>query len=157
MRLLLSSLLFISVTASAAPKAAPVDDEKKTAAKHFYDTGALLFERGEFLDAAKEFERAYKEAPLPAFLYNIASAYDKGGDRAKAADAYRKYAAAAPDAKDVGVARSRADVLEREWKELESAKQSAATARRARPPNLPFVEPITRYTFNTDLDYDGVP
>src|SRR3954452_15506651 len=96
----------------AAPKSPPPpDDEKKVAAKHFYDTGALLFERGEFIDAAKEFERAYKEAPLPAFLYNIASAYDNGGDRAKAVDAYRKYAVAMPDAKDVGVARSRADVL----------------------------------------------
>jgi tetratricopeptide (TPR) repeat protein len=152
MRLLVLTLL--CTTAWAKP--APVDDEKKTAAKHFYDTGALLFDRGEFLDAAKEFERAYKEAPLPAFLYNIASAYDKGGDRAKAVDAYRKYAAASPDAKDVGVARSRADVLEREWKELEAAK-SAAAPKRARPPNLPFVEPVTKYTFNTVVDYDGVP
>jgi tetratricopeptide (TPR) repeat protein len=134
--------------------AAPPDEEKKTAAKHFYDTGALLFDRGEFLDAAKEFERAYGESPLPAFLYNIASSYDKGGERKKAVDAYRKYAAAAPDAKDVGVARSRADVLEREWKELEAAKQSP---KRAAPPPLPFVEPITRHTFMTGTQYDGVP
>jgi len=56
------------------------------------------------------------------------------------------------------VARSRADVLEREWKELEAAKQAAAApTKRARPPNLPFVEPVTKYTFNTVVDYDGVP
>jgi tetratricopeptide (TPR) repeat protein len=155
MRFLMLFWLVLAGASWAAPKATlPVDDEKKTAAKHFYDAGALLFERGEFLDAAKEFERAYGETPLPAFLYNIASAYDKGGDRKKAVDAYRKYAAAAPDANDVGVARTRADVLEREWKELEAAK---APAQRPRPPALPFVEPITKYTFMTAVDFDGVP
>jgi tetratricopeptide (TPR) repeat protein len=147
--------------AFAAPKAAPtpgVDDEKKATAKRFYDTGTLLFERGEFVDAAKEFERAYGEAPLAAFLYNIASAYDKGGDRKKAVDFYRKYAAAAPGANDVGVARSRADVLEKEWKELEAAKRTAeGKTKRALPPNLPFVEPITKHTFMTAADYDAQP
>ena len=159
MRWMLLSFLLATASAWAAPKAAPpVDDEKKTAAKHFYDTGTLLFDRGEFLDAAKEFERAYTEAPLPAFLYNVASSYDKGGERKKAVEFYRKYAASAPDAKDVGVARSRADVLEREMKELDAAKRNnAAPTQRPRPPVLPFVEPVTKYTFMTATDFDGVP
>jgi hypothetical protein len=163
--ILLGSWLVLAPLASwAAPPAkqsAPAaDDEKKAAAKRFYDTGTLLFERGEFIDSAREFERAYAEAPFPAFLYNIATAYDKGGDRAKAVTAYRKYAAAVPDAKDVGVAKARAEVLEREWKELEAAKRATEAPqpqKRPMPPSLPFVEPVTKYTFQTVSQWDGEP
>src|SRR3954467_12799476 len=102
-------------TAMAAPPAAPEqDDEKTAAAKRFYETGTLLYDRGEFLDAAKEFERAYREQPKPALLYNIASSYDKGGDRAHAVENYRKYVATMPGAPDVASAKARADVLDRE-------------------------------------------
>ena len=73
----------VAVPALAAPKQAPApaDDPKKAAAKQFYEAGQLLYERGEFIDAAKEFERAYGESPLPDLLYNIGQAYDKGGER----------------------------------------------------------------------------
>jgi hypothetical protein len=50
------------------------EDERRAAAKRFFDTGMLLYDRGEFLEAAVDFERAYREAQLPAFLYNIATA-----------------------------------------------------------------------------------
>jgi len=142
--------------AAAQPAPAPAEDEKRTAAKRFFDTGTLLYERGEFLDAAKEFERAYSEAPIPAFLYNVAQSYDKGGDRQKAASAYRKYAESMPDAKDTAVARKRAEVLEKEWAELEAAKKAAAAPKkREMPPALPFVEPVTKYTYQTWVDVDG--
>jgi hypothetical protein len=152
-------LLGCVLAATSAALAAPTqDDEKRAAAKRFYDTGTLLYERGEFVDAAKEFERAYKEAPLPAFLYNIASAYDKAGDRKQAVEAYRKYAAAMPKAEDNAVARARADVLEREWKELEAAKAGPKPEpKRALPPPLPFAEPVTKYTYKTIVDLDGAP
>jgi tetratricopeptide (TPR) repeat protein len=146
----------------AAPgKSAPQDDPKKAAAKQFYEAGMLLYDRGEFLDAAKEFERAFGESPLPDLLYNIGQAYDKGGERKKAVEAYRKYAAASPGAKDVAFATKRADVLEREQKELDAAK-AATTARPAEParklpPPLPFVEPVTKYTFQTWVMVDGKP
>jgi tetratricopeptide (TPR) repeat protein len=139
-------------SAWAAPKDKP-EDGQTAASRRFFETGTLLFDRGEFLDAAREFERAYAEQPLPAFLYNIASAYDKGGERKKAIDAYRKYVQTMPSSPDVAAARARADVLEREWKELEAAKAPKRTV----PPPLPFVEPVTRYTYQTVMNIDGVP
>jgi tetratricopeptide (TPR) repeat protein len=163
MRTLLGVLVLVAVPALAAPKSAPApaDDPKKAAAKQFYEAGQLLYDRGEFIDAAKEFERAYGESPLPDLLYNIGQAYDKGGDRKKAVEAYRKYAAAAPGAHDVAFASKRADVLEREQKELDAAKAAAAAKpaapERKLPPPLPFVEPVTKYTFQTWINVDGKP
>jgi tetratricopeptide (TPR) repeat protein len=157
----LAALLLVAPLARAAPKPAPAppEDEHQAAARRFFEAGTLLYDRGEFLDAAKEFERAFSEKPLPAFLYNIATSYDKGGDRRKAVENYRKYAVAMPDAKDNAVARARADVLEREWKELEAAKAAARSEppKRALPPPLPFTEPCTKYTFQTSTTVEGQP
>src|SRR5687767_1822481 len=85
------------------------DDDKKALAKKYFETGMVLYDRGDFLDAARDFERAYHESQLPAFMYNIASAYDKGGERAKAVTAYRKYAELSKDANEVSSAKKRAD------------------------------------------------
>jgi tetratricopeptide (TPR) repeat protein len=155
-------VVLAALTAAAMAWAAPAknakDDEKTAAARRFYETGTLLFDRGEFLDAAKEFERAYAETPRAELLYNIASAYDKGGERQKAVDNYRKYVALMPNSPDVDSARARAEVLEREWKELAAARAAAARAsepRRNVPPPLPFVEPVTRYTYQTWITVDG--
>jgi tetratricopeptide (TPR) repeat protein len=155
-------LLVVATVLYCAGPAVAADDEKTAAAKRFYETGTLLYDRGEFLDAAKEFERAYREQPKPALLYNIASSYDKGGDRAHAVENYRKYVATMPTAPDVASARARADVLDREQKELDAAKAAAnrpAVEQRARniPPPLPFVEPVTKYTYQTWIKIDGVP
>jgi tetratricopeptide (TPR) repeat protein len=158
--LMVIALALTTAAARAAPAKAGPDDEKTAAAKRFYETGTLLYERGEFLDAAKEFERAYQEQPRAALLYNIASSYDKGGERKRAVDNYRKYVATMPGSVDVGVARARADVLERELKELEAARAAAARpaeAKRNIPPPLPFVEPVTHYTYKTWIELDGVP
>lgn len=155
-------LLVVAMVLACAGPARAADDDKTAAAKRFYETGTLLYERGEFLDAAKEFERAYREQPRPALLYNIASSYDKGGDRAHAVENYRKYVATMPNASDVAEARARADVLDREAKELAAARAAASRPavdqpRRNIPPPLPFVEPVTHYTYQTWIKIDGVP
>jgi hypothetical protein len=50
-------------------------------------------------------------------------------------------------------------VLEREWKEIEAAKVAAQqqTAARKLPPALPFVEPVSGYTYQTWIMLDGKP
>lgn len=155
-------LLVVATVLGLSGPARAADDDKTAAAKRFYETGTLLYDRGEFLDAAKEFERAYREQAKPALLYNIASSYDKGGDRVHAVENYRKYVATMPGASDVASARARADVLDREEKELAAAKAAAAgrpaadAARNLAPP-LPFVEPVTKYTYSTWMKIDGVP
>jgi tetratricopeptide (TPR) repeat protein len=159
-----ASLALATLIACAIASAAPVkkEDEKTAAARRFFETGTLLFDRGEFLDAAREFERAFAETPRPELLYNIASAYDKGGERKKAVENYRKYVSAMPTSPEVASARARADVLDRESKELEAARAAAtarpaAEAKRNIPPPLPFVEPVTKYTYQTWITVDGVP
>jgi Chalcone isomerase-like len=66
-----------------------------------------------------------------------------------------------PASNEVAAARARADVLDRELKELEAAKAAASRPatepRRNIPPPLPFVEPVTRYTYQTWINVDGVP
>ncbi|MCU1276484.1 MAG: hypothetical protein JWM53_30 [bacterium] len=154
------ALVLVAVLAWVGPAHA-ADDEKTSAAKRFYETGTLLYDRGEFLDAAHEFERAYREQPKAALLYNIATAYDKAGERAKAVENYRKYVALMPNSSEVAVSKARADVLEREAKELAAARASAekpaATPARNIPPPLPFVEPVTKYTYQTWVKVDGMP
>ena len=154
--------LVLAFTAPALGGKPPTaeETEKRAAAKHFYDTGMLLYDRGDFVDAAKEFERAYGESPLPELLYNIAQAYDKGGDRKKAVDAYRKYCEVMPNSKDNAVSRKRADVLEREWSELEAAKAAnrpVVKPERQLAPPLPFVEPVTKHTYQTWVRVEGKP
>jgi len=155
-------LVVVATVLALAGPALAADDEKTAAAKRFYETGTLLYDRGEFLDAAKEFERAYREQPRPALLYNIASSYDKGGDRVHAVENYRKYVATMPSAPDVASAKARADVLDREQKELAAAREAnnrPAVQQPGRniPPPLPFVEPVTKYTYQTWIKIDGVP
>ncbi len=154
-------LVVAATVVMCAGAAHAADDEKTTAAKRFYESGTLLYDRGEFHDAAREFERAYREQPKPALLYNIASSYDKAGEGAKAVENYRKYVALMPGSPDVASARARADVLDREVKELAAAKAAAAhsaeQSKRNLPPPLPFVEPVTKYTYQTWIKLDGVP
>src|SRR5712692_10011567 len=120
--LVVLAILLAAAGARAAPKPNPAGDEKGAAARRFYEIGMLHYERGEFLDAAREFERAYGEQASPALLYNIGSAYDKAGERKKAVTAYRKYVETMPESKDVAAARARADILDRELKELDAAR-----------------------------------
>src|SRR5260221_9045286 len=103
--LLLAAVGFpaLALAKKAAPPApAPVDEEQATA-RRFYEAGMLLFNRGQFLDAAREFEHAYAEKALPDIQYNIGAAYDKGGERKKAVEAYRKYVATMPGAPDTAI------------------------------------------------------
>jgi hypothetical protein len=57
------------------------------AAEHFA-SGSKAFERADFTTAAKEFERAYTEAPHPAPLYNAGLAWVAAGKPDHAADAF---------------------------------------------------------------------
>jgi tetratricopeptide (TPR) repeat protein len=59
-----------------------------------YAEGQRLYNAGHYLDAADAFLDAYRLEPDPAYLFNIAQAYRLGNACAKAAEYYRKFAAA---------------------------------------------------------------
>jgi hypothetical protein len=66
------------------------DDDKLTAEAYFSE-GERQFAAGEFLAAAASFYNAYRVAPHPAVLVNIAVSYDQAGRVLEAVESYRRY------------------------------------------------------------------
>jgi tetratricopeptide (TPR) repeat protein len=94
-RLLSAAIALAAGVARAdAPSPSPA---AVAAARDRYAVGQTLYERARYREAAREFEAAYREAQLPAFLANIGQAYRKLGHRAVARDYYQRYHALAPD------------------------------------------------------------
>src|SRR5256885_14312751 len=58
-------------------------------AKDHYEKGTALYDLGQYREAAKEYEEAFKLKPVPALLFNIAQAYRLAGDETAALRAYR--------------------------------------------------------------------
>ncbi|MCP4680288.1 MAG: PEGA domain-containing protein [Deltaproteobacteria bacterium] len=95
-RVLLISLLcgfFFPLTVAAEEDEIARDEEIKRKAKAFFTRGELLFEAGDFLEAAEAFKMAYETLPHPAVTGNIAICYDKAGMWPKAVTFYRIFLA----------------------------------------------------------------
>jgi tetratricopeptide (TPR) repeat protein len=60
------------------------------------------FDRGEFQEATVLLQQAYALEPTSALLYNLGRAYQQGGDKAKAIEAYERYLAQAGHPADEG-------------------------------------------------------
>lgn len=139
MRRLILPLLLLATLAHA--------DAATDAGKKFYEAGTKAFEAGRFREAATEYERAFAAQPLPAFIYDVASAYDKAGASDEALAAYRRYLALpGHDVKDEPAVRARVEVLEK-------AKPAPAVASPApKRAVFPYVEPVTRHSFPTSMN-----
>ncbi len=64
-------------------------DSDDTAAP-FFRAGVAAYERGDSRAAALAFDEAYRRAPRPATAYNAGLAWEDGGEKARAADAYAR-------------------------------------------------------------------
>jgi tetratricopeptide (TPR) repeat protein len=95
MRTTLISALVGLLLAVAPARARGAD--AMTAREHF-EKGTTLYDLGQFRDAAREYEAAYKLKSDPALLYNIGQAYRFAGDAQGALLAYRAYLRRVPDA-----------------------------------------------------------
>ena len=94
-----------------APASAPADDVD--IAKAHFNTGQAYYEHGRFVDAAREFEEAYRLSQKAPLLYNVGKSYDAANDFARALDAYQRFlAAAAPDNRDRDFAAKRVELLQ---------------------------------------------
>jgi len=80
----------------ALPLSARADDDPAQARQHF-EEGSKLYDLGQYLDAAHQYEIAYKYKADPALLFNIGQAYRLGGDKAAAIRAYRGFLRRAPE------------------------------------------------------------
>jgi len=72
-------------------------DDDQIARAH-YATGIAYYDRAQYRLAAREFEEAYRLAPRPPLLYDIARACQKLGDLGRAVEFYEAYLVAAPSA-----------------------------------------------------------
>jgi tetratricopeptide (TPR) repeat protein len=75
------------------------EDAARAATEH-HDRGVRAFAAGRYRQAIELFRRADALKPSAAIAFNVASAYERLGERAAAASAYREYLRRAPDAKD---------------------------------------------------------
>lgn len=76
----------------AAPAAAQEAEAGESEARLHFRVGRAYHDSGRFIEAAHEFEEAYRLSPeRPELLYNIFVAYRDGGQMRPAADALRNY------------------------------------------------------------------
>jgi tetratricopeptide (TPR) repeat protein len=83
-------------------------------ARAHFRTAQQYYQRDRFVDAAREFEEAYRLSKRGEILYNIGKSYDGAKDYVRAREFYRKYLTALPgsaDAQDVARRAAELDVL----------------------------------------------
>src|SRR5438552_1929152 len=100
LRIALAVGCFAIVALFSGPIAAGQKENVEAAREHS-NTATAAYNLGQYLEASREFEAAYKLVQDPAFLFNLGQAYRLGGDPEKALTAYRSYLRnAAPAARD---------------------------------------------------------
>lgn len=77
-----------------------VDPVEVDRARRHFQAGSAYFEEGKFDDAVREFRIAYGLSHRPELLYNVAKAYLRKGDAARASEAFTEYLQLRPDAID---------------------------------------------------------
>ena len=94
------------VWADPAPRASPTA-EQRTEAEARFDEGAAAYKAGRYANAVEHFLAADALAPSAALSFNVARAYEKLGETAKALRHYRDFLRRAPDAPNARDVRSR--------------------------------------------------
>jgi tetratricopeptide (TPR) repeat protein len=106
------ALLTWSGRAHSEPPAQISSSSSIDAARARYDAGAAAYAAGQYQRAIQEFREADRIAPRPALSFNIARAYDKLGDEARALEFFRQYLRRDPNAKTATETRARITALE---------------------------------------------
>lgn len=110
----LAALLVTLALSSAAAAQPPSSSGNKAEAQRRFEAAESLYKRRDYLAAAAEYQAAYDLAGLAGLLYNVAQSYRLGGEKAKAATAYRLFLERAPDHQLAPLARGHLEALERE-------------------------------------------
>ncbi len=100
--LLPAALVPRHVRAQQAPASSAME-----VARERMERGQGLFVARRYAEAAEEFVRAYEAQPFSAFLYNAGAAWEKQGDRARAAEFFARYLERDPEASDARAVRER--------------------------------------------------
>lgn len=144
--------ILVLALACAAPAAA---DDAADARQH-YQAATRHFAVGEFADAAKEYQAAYKLKEDPALLFNAAQSWRLAGDNQKALVLYKNYLQFYPNASNIDAVRDQISKLEEAIQAAEQAKTApptntvepgaAGTAQSAAPAPAPAAAPANAVT-----------
>jgi tetratricopeptide (TPR) repeat protein len=96
MRRVLAVIAVVLVVGGLAHAQKPTAAQRKAAKAHF-DQGRAYYDAGAWDDAVREYEAAYRLAPLPELQFNIGQALRMKGDKPKAIAAYQRYLEATPE------------------------------------------------------------
>ena len=118
-KLLSLTTLFVTLSLLSATQAFAQKDEQ--VARSAFQLGNAHYENGEFLEAAAQFEKAYKYSGKAQLLYNLYLAYRDANLPEKAADALRRYLREAKDVPNREQVEAKLRALERG---LEKARES---------------------------------
>src|SRR5436190_9113050 len=125
--LAVAALVAAGILATAATPAVAQDDTLNKARESF-DKAQELFAAGNYADAAAKFEEAYALSPFSQFLYNIGACHEKLKAYDKAAEYYRKYITAEPNAPDRAKTEKRIAALDKAVAELKASPPPDPTA-----------------------------
>jgi len=93
-------LLLGLLLAATAPDAAYAQDDKKAVARIHYENGRRFFKDGNYDEALRELDKAYRLDPSPTLVFNIARVHEERGDLPSAIRYYKSYLAINPRAKN---------------------------------------------------------
>ena len=108
------------------------DSLKRELARRHYKLGATYYHTGDYAEAARHFEKAYRVEPAAALLYNIGRCYELLGRLEDAVAAYQRYAKHSTDEHR----KARVELLLANLRRRLATKRQreAAAQRQAKPP-----------------------
>ena len=116
--------------------------EERRRLRNLVDQGMAAIRAQRHLEGAALLQRAYDERPHPNILFNLARAYEDGGDAARALASYRLYLESRP--KDSGRVEARIAALEGKKREERVARVEPPRRRASPPPPPPPPPPKKR-------------
>lgn len=118
--------------------------DAETRARQHFAEGTVAYDLGEFQKALQAYGEAYRLAPRPALLFNVAQCHRQLGQYERAAFFYRRYLyLAGQDADDAGLARELLAEMEQKAasKGTRLASRASDAPVLARPESRPQAEP----------------
>jgi tetratricopeptide (TPR) repeat protein len=110
-----SSVAYAQAAAAAAPAAAPAPAgaSDEAAARAAFEKGTSAYALGDFAEAAKQYEAAFRLKMDPALLYNAAQAHRRANNRTRAIELYENLLRVFPNAPNRDVARQHLEELKK--------------------------------------------
>ncbi|HWE30324.1 MAG TPA: tetratricopeptide repeat protein [Polyangia bacterium] len=92
----LVAVVVLALVTALSPPSRAQERDTVARARLYFETGRLLFDQGDYEQAAKKFSAGYDLVPRPQFLLNMGLCYQKLEQLDKARALYQRFLSAAP-------------------------------------------------------------